>query len=279
MVSAALQPQDLAITILGNELLHHPELTAWSGGMVGLMGRFGFSTASARAALARLVKRDLLQRERRGREMHYRLAPRARHRLAEGEQRILAFGTDSSWDGTWTIVSYSLPERLRSRRDQLRIRMEFLGFGPLRDGTWIAPRNHVEDIAQLLAELDIDEGADLFIGEPAPAGSVEQLVHRVWDLEDLDQRYAAFIATYGPAGLDEPRCDIDALVVRTRLMHAFRQFPSADPELPDELLPHHSRRADAVATFRDRWQTLEPVAHRAFVTHIAATTSGGFPCP
>ena len=61
-------------------------------------------------------------------------------------------------------------------------------------------------------------------------------------------------------------------------MHTFRQFPFADPELPDELLPRDSRRAQAVTTFRDAWHALEPGSHNAFTTYIANPLSGGFPC-
>src|SRR5581483_10747891 len=67
-----VQPQDLVITLLG-AYVHPREATVWSGGLVQLLGEFGFSTGAARVALARLVRRDLLEPRRDGRLVHYAL--------------------------------------------------------------------------------------------------------------------------------------------------------------------------------------------------------------
>ena len=72
----ALQPQDLVVTMLGAHL-RWPGQTVWSGGMVEILESFGFSTGSARAALARLVNRNLLARTRDGRRAFYSLTQRA----------------------------------------------------------------------------------------------------------------------------------------------------------------------------------------------------------
>ena len=70
---AALQPQDLAVTILGAHL-RRPGQRVWSGGMVEILGEFGFSTEAARAALSRLVTRGLLERQREDERVFYTLS-------------------------------------------------------------------------------------------------------------------------------------------------------------------------------------------------------------
>jgi DNA-binding transcriptional regulator PaaX len=44
----------------------------WSGGLVTLLGEFGFSTSAARVALARMVRRGSLDRSKAGRLVSYR---------------------------------------------------------------------------------------------------------------------------------------------------------------------------------------------------------------
>ena len=88
---AQVQPQDLVITMCGSHL-RRPGARVWSGGMVELLGEFGFSTDAARAALSRLVTRGLLARVKVGRMVHYTLTPRAQELLAAGDRRIFSFG-------------------------------------------------------------------------------------------------------------------------------------------------------------------------------------------
>ncbi|MBB5139020.1 DNA-binding transcriptional regulator PaaX, partial [Thermocatellispora tengchongensis] len=57
------QPQSLLLTIFG-AFLEPRTAPVWSGGLVAILGYFGFSTAAARIALARLVQRELAERHR-----------------------------------------------------------------------------------------------------------------------------------------------------------------------------------------------------------------------
>jgi len=103
-VDTALQPQDLAVTILG-AYLRRPGQRVWSGGMVEILGEFGFSTEAARAALSRLVTRGLLERHREGRLVFYTLSARAHELLAEGDRRIFTFGRGAPAADAWCTRS------------------------------------------------------------------------------------------------------------------------------------------------------------------------------
>src|SRR3984957_13931187 len=98
----ALQPQDLVLTMLGAHL-RGPGQTVWSAGMVRLLDSFGFTTGSARAALSRLVLRNLLVRTRQARFVHYALGGRAERLLVEGDRRIFTFGRTAPSREVWTV--------------------------------------------------------------------------------------------------------------------------------------------------------------------------------
>ena len=63
---APFQPQDLVVTLLGTYVRPYGDMV-WSGGLVMLLGEFGFSQGAARVALTRLVRRGLIGRVRSGR--------------------------------------------------------------------------------------------------------------------------------------------------------------------------------------------------------------------
>ena len=58
--------------------------------------------------------------------------------------------------------------------------------------------------------------------------------------------------------------DRQALLLRTRLIHTFRQFPIIDPEVPEDLVPGPQHRPEAVRLFHDLNAALAPPAQRHF---------------
>jgi phenylacetic acid degradation operon negative regulatory protein len=266
MQSVVLQPQDLALTILGNHL-RAPGEAAWSGGMVQLLGEFGFSTEAARAALNRLAARGLIDRLRDGRQVHYKLTARAEALLAEGDRRIFSFGEDRRSVDRWTVLWHSLPEARRTERSRLGARLRFLGFGLVQDAVWIAPRDHGEEVAALLHALGVADHAYVLVGEPPGSLDVDAILLQAWDLDEVTARYEAFLEEFGPLRRRrEQRAldDLGAFVVRTRATHLFRGFPLVDPELPDALMPAPGVRPKAVELFHELYRGLREPAERHF---------------
>jgi phenylacetic acid degradation operon negative regulatory protein len=261
-----IQPQDLAVTLLGAYVRPRPR-PVWSGGLVHLLGEFGFSTGAARVALARLVRRGLLARIKEGRLVYYTLTERSEHLLAEGDRRIFSLGIDIEWDGTWTILWHSIPEDRRVERSRLGRRLRFLGFGSVQDGTWISPHDREREVLELVEELGVEDRVGAVLGRPARSLHIDELINRAWDLKELTRRYEAFVAEFGAyrgKRLTSELEDREAFLVRTRLVHAFRQFPFLDPDLPDELMPGHRVRREAAETFHQVYDELAPPAQGHF---------------
>lgn len=256
-------PQDLVMTLIGACLNPRDHRGMWSGGLVALLEEFGFSTGAARVALNRLVGRDLLARNRDGRLVHYMLTPRTVAVLAEGDQRIFTLGRRPRRAGLWTVLWHAIPEDRRLARTRLVRRLRFLGFGSVQDGTWLAPHDREREVAALLAELDIAKHVGVMLGRPATKVDFTTFVARVWDLDALAERYHAFVTQFERyrAGV---RDDRHALLLRTRLVHTFREFPFLDPELPEDLVPAPKHRDDAVRLFHDLYPALAPAAQRYF---------------
>jgi phenylacetic acid degradation operon negative regulatory protein len=255
-------PQDLVMTLLGAHLRPR-DRQVWSGGLVDLLAEFGFSAGAARVALTRLVRRELLARVKDGRLVHYTVTPRSAAVFEEGDRRIFTLGQDTTADPQWTVLWHAIPEERKVARTRLVRRLRFLGFGPVQDGTWIAPHDREHEVTALLAEHDVRQHAGVLLGSPAASLDFSGFVGRVWDLDDLAGRYRTFVEEF--AGHDADRLsDRQALLLRTRLTHTFRQFPFLDPELPAGLVPPPAHRADAVRLFHDLYTALAPAAMRHF---------------
>jgi phenylacetic acid degradation operon negative regulatory protein len=258
----SLQPQDLVVTMLGTYVRPFAR-TVWSGGLVALLGEFGFSDGAARAALTRLVRRDLIARVRSGRLVHYRLTPRCERLLIEGDGRIFTFGRLPADAGPWTVVCHQIPEDRRLERTRLARRLRFLGFGSAQDGVWMAPHDHCTEVAELLEELGVAEFASVFGASVRVGAGLPAMVARAWDLSSLEERYDAFRSGF-EGYVNASLGDHDAFMVRTRLMHAFRAFAQLDPELPDELAPLSRSRERAVEIFDALYNGLAASSQRHF---------------
>jgi len=256
------QPQHLLITLLGDYWINRTEHLP-SAALVRLVAEFGVTPVGARAALSRLTRRGLLASSKRGRRTSYGLTERAKAVLAEGTQRIMAFGTSSTpWDGRWTVAAFSVPEDQRDLRHALRTRLRWLGFAPLYDGMWVSPRDAVPAALEALREVGV-ERATVLTATHQPGGPGRGDPIAAWDLDALRKDYERFIDEYEPLLRRVRQGGVgtaEALIARTAVMDTWRNFPNLDPELPDELLPEGWPRRHARAIFAEVYNALGPLA-------------------
>ena len=258
--------QDVAITILGSQM-GHSHWRFWSGGMVELLGEFGFSAEAVRAALARLVTRGFLERHRDGRLINYALTPHAQELLAEGDRRIFSFGRRSPDADAWTFLWHTIPEDRRVERARFAARLRFLGFGSLQDATWIAASDREAEVLAVAERLGLGEYVSVFLARISRGSEGAIVASGAWALGDLASRYARFVEEFGPLARPAARralTDRQAFLARTRLMHSFRDFSLHDPELPDSIVPLGDLRLRAVTVFDSVYEGLSAAAGRYF---------------
>jgi len=246
-----VKPQRLLVTLLGDHWRGKSDPIP-STALLRLLAEFGVTAQGARSALSRLVRRDLLARSRRGRRTFYTLTPGGLALLDDGARRIFGFGVDRArWDGTWSVVAFSVAEADRDRRHLLRTRLRWLSFAPLYAGLWISPHPHLEEAAKVLEELGIDN-MTLFKGIVPSWGSRRADFLSAWDLESLRRHYLRFLSTFRAvqARLQSGKLGpAEALITHTWLIDEWRRFPREDPDLPDEFLPSDWPRQEARMLF------------------------------
>lgn len=234
--------------------------------MVKILETLDFTSGSARAALGRLVNRELLVRARVGRQVLYSLTPRADALLSEGDRRIFGFGRADPSVELWTVIWHAIPEDQRVSRSRFASRLRFLGFGALQDGTWVAARNHEAEVQQLVRQLDIAAHVSVIVGHMSSDTPPAAMVAQAWRLDEVAQRYDAFLAEFGPlmGGAHTRLSTAQAFRDRILMLHRFRGFPFIDPELPESIDTVRDRRKQVVACFEDVYAALEASASEYF---------------
>ena len=265
-------PSSLLLMLFGDYWLAPAEGLP-SATLVSLLSDFGVNDAAARAALSRMVKRELLQSTRSGRNTFYRPTPRARAILIATSRRIVEFGSaHDDWSGEWSVVAFAIPENSRALRAGARNRLGWLGFAPLYDDVWICPHDRHEDAVRELAALGV-------VATPLQATVAESVVpirlpQNAWNLESLAELYHDFLERAGEvrALLSADRLQPqEAFVHRTRLLEEWLELSSRDPDLPETLLPADWPRARARDAFLAIHQDLGELATsrvRALVSTI-----------
>ena len=246
--------KELLLSVLGELLLPNGG-SAWTSTLVAVLAEIGISDRNARQAIARLADGGMLRNERLGRRARWHLTSETEEFLTKGAERIYGFGSDSdSWDGHWLMLMCSVPEDQRAERPRLRSRLGFEGFGFLAPGVAICAHIDREAAAaRVLDDLGLLADAVLLRSEASTLSPDATLIERAWDLAALGDTYTEFIARFHQrrTTTDPQRC---AAVVE--LVHAWRRFPSIDPELPAQLLPRRwqgHRAKDVFDDCRARW--------------------------
>src|SRR5690349_14147968 len=195
-----MQPQDLMLMLFGTYALDQG-VCLGAGGIIEALGRAGVSTHATRSTLSRMVARDLLHRRPAGRKMYFGLTGRAAAILRDGRARMWDEGAvNDRWDGTWTLLSFSLPESMQRERHDLRSRLGWAGFGPVQGGLWIAPGR--VDAAAIVASLGLAAHARVFFASADATTDVSALIGDAYDLPSLSVQYDEFLARWDGTTLD-----------------------------------------------------------------------------
>jgi phenylacetic acid degradation operon negative regulatory protein len=266
----AFRPQAAILTLYGDYLLKRGGEIG-IGSLIELLSSLGLSQQAVRSAVSRMCRAGLLKVRRVGRKSYYSLTKDGHQLLTKGAKRIFE-RKNSHWDGSWNIVTYSIPEQRRQARDRLRLELNWMGYGALTEATWISPYDLTKEVEELGDRLKIRDHIQIFQARNQDLTDPKKMVSLGWDLSRIHQKYASFIQKYQPklenhlrrrhAGetIEPSECFVE----RFGLIHEYRKLPFFDPDLPTELLPEDWLRPKAAALFREYHELLADKANKYF---------------
>jgi len=225
-------PQSLLLPLLGIHL-RQPGLAVYSGSVIDVLDRVGISEEATRSTVSRMARRGLLHRIRSGRRSYLEPTDRLRAVLEDGHRRTWQISAvNRSWDGSWTLVGFTLPDSWRRQRHDLRSRLIWARFGMLQPGLWVAPG--LVDVAAAIAGLDLADYLIVTHGRAIPPTEASDLARRGFDLTSVAADYKEFLDRWG----EDHSVPGDDPLTRELLLHSeWLRLIRTDPRLPAELLP------------------------------------------
>jgi phenylacetic acid degradation operon negative regulatory protein len=264
-----LRPQSVVFALLAEHVLDR-DLAVFSGSLVEVLGRVGITEHATRSTLSRMGRRGLLERERRGRKIYFRMSARCIAILEDGRRRIWETGAvNTSSEGNWTLLTFSLPEAWRRKRYDLRSRLTWAGFGPLQNGVWLAPTEI--DVRPIVKELELDGHVRAFHLHTAPPTDPASVIRETFDLDAVAKRYRGFIDSFEHLEAGDVT---DALVLTLRLSTQWLRIIRHDPRVPVHLLPESWPAIKAQQLYRSLH-----VSHRAAAEALAKELLDTVPLP
>lgn len=273
--------QQLLSVLLGDYWFARAEPVP-SAALVDLLGLFDVSAAGARGAIQRLAQRGFLVGTRTGRHTEYAVAPMTRD-IIDSHVRVLFLSHRApAWDGTWTVVAYSVPEDTAGTRRVLRDQLRQLRFGALYDALWLRPGDASKSVDAMLSNMPAamhPEQLTVFAGARLPRGADREAVAGAFQLHTHAAGYREFLARWepvagrlevgGPEAVLEVTSDSaglpadEALRIRTSIMADWRTLRRRDPQLPNELLGPDYPLHRAFAVCAAVYDALGPAAESA----------------
>lgn len=262
------RPKRLLMSFLGEFVAPRPEHPVRTGVFLEVLRGADVAAPAARATLDRLVGNEVLTRERHGRHLEFSLTPVGSAVLAEATDRVRGPSPFHPNGDGWTLVTFSLPEELRTLRARLRSTLVWNGFAPLRDGLWLAPGRPAlaAEIEPLRA--DLPDGAVLaFHAQDLDGFPIASSVQAAWDIEGIRAAHQSFIDTWSAP--ETRSAAIPAIVTRTVLVADWLELLQADPRLPPEFMGPNWPAPRSFALYRQIRAELEAQSEEEFAALVA----------
>lgn len=238
--------------------------------LVALLSDLRVDPQTVRSAISRMKRRGTLVSEKRQGIAGYSISASTLEVLAEGDVRIFERTRAVLADG-WVLAVFSVPERERARRHELRASLTRLGFGTVTPGVWIAPGTMASEARHALDRQELSAYVDLFVGEYATSRDLSVEIGKWWDLDELARLYADFLRTHRDthrAALSKTLTAQEAFERYVPMLTQWRRLPYRDPGLPLELLSPQWKGESARTLFDEMNAALQPLARR----HVRAVT-------
>lgn len=232
--------------------LAHRDGTVFGNEVHSVAEQCGISVETVRSCMRRLVAEGLFDRKGEGKDAVYEATDAGRLQLSVSTNRhVLAYAMDATgrgWDGRWRVVSFAIPEVMRSARDAFREHIRSLGGADIQPGLYVSPHDWTEEIRTEAQRLGIADKVCMFSTKDLDVNGTtdaRELAAALWPLDEVADRYREFIETYRgvPGELKAMRqrgetiSETDFLPGALNIAIRFNECFDLDPLLPRNLLP------------------------------------------
>jgi len=276
-----MRASSLIITVFGDAIAPRGG-TVWIGSLIRVLSDFGVSERLVRTSVFRLTRDDWLDVNPVGRRSYYSLTKGGVRRFEQATQRI--YGEPrQSWSGDWCLVL--LADLDAEQKEAVRKELGWLGFGAISTNVLAHPSPAMSELEQTLKQMGVERNLLVMQGRTLGKNqddTMRALVHKSWNLDEIDSRYEDFITQFRPVfravekgGKTDDRI---AFQIRTLLIQEYRRILLRDPLLPAEMLPAGWHGTAAYQLCRNLYRLIFSQADD-FMSREFETADGPLPPP
>lgn len=228
------KPRQLLLAFFGEYVCDRYFEPLRAGVLLSVLEGAGVAASAVRTNLDRMVHSGMLERRRLGREIAFELTPHGNEVLRDASGRVNGPAPFDPQGEGWTLVTFTVPEHMRTLRHRLRAALTWSGFALLRDGLWVAPG--AVDLASMLdaAVPDLPPGSvNAFSASELDGFPMAEVVRAAWDVEHIRSAHREFIAHWER---EDEASGILPLTARTLLVADWLALLRMDPRLPRQYL-------------------------------------------
>lgn len=271
----------LIITVFGDSIAPRGG-TVWIGSLIKALADFGVNERLVRTSVFRLTRDQWLDVEQVGRRSYYSLSSEGVEKFEQATARIYG-DPRQSWDGDWCLALLAGLDA--EQKESVRKDLSWLGFGAISSNVLAHPKPALDEVDSALRRNGLDEQVVLMRG--ATLGrkqddAMRALVHKSWNLEEIDEHYAEFVQQFRPifsAVRKSGTADaLSAFQIRTLLIQEYRRILLRDPLLPTELLTSNWNGTAAYQLCRNLYGLVYSAADE-FMSANFETAEGPLPPP
>ena len=212
--------------------------------LIDLVLPLGFSPNAIRLGLSRMARQGVFDVDRVGRRSYYSLNAKGLKWMEQG--RVRAFEVKRrKWDGKWRLLVYNIPESMRDLRDNLRCKLQGLGYANMSASFWISPYDLHAELHRYMEERSILDYVETFTAGYTGQRSNKELAARIWRIDDWTKKYRTFLKKHEEflgaykrsAKSGSPMDLADCFARRFCMTAEYIALRLEDPMLPPELLP------------------------------------------
>lgn len=275
-----LNARSLIITVFGDSINPHGG-TVWLGSLIRLVKPFGINQRLVRTSVFRLSEKEVLQSRQQGRRSFYSLTDRGLRQFNHAAERVYG-NRKADWDGEWRLVFTNL-DKIGSKRETFQKELVWLGFSRLLSGMYGHPTVDMQAVRELVNEMQLQDSVVLMesrVSNDDPLAASGKLVRHAFRFDAVDAEYLDYIGAFEdfldpgmvPVAGDEELC----FLLRTLLIHRYRQILHHEPELPLELVPADSLSHRAREMTARIYHRISDAAER-YLSTVAESETGTLP--
>ena len=269
----------LIVSVFGDAILPRGG-TVWIGSLIRALEEFGINERLVRTSVFRLSRDQWLEVDPIGRRSYYRLSATGAEKFAQATIRIYG-DPRQTWTGDWCLVL--LADLEGDLKETVRKELGWLGFGAISTNVLAHPTPDIAEMEAMLKRAGIDRQVVVMQGRTLGRkqdNAMRALVHKSWNLNDIDARYAVFVEQFQSvyrALQKNRRPDTHlAFQIRTLLIQEYRSILLRDPLLPAEMLPGKWHGTAAYQLCQNLYRLVYSPAD-AYMTNEFETANGSLP--